>query len=223
MLTLGLIVLFFTFSLYAPHIVAVTNSSTTAPVNIIDNVLEPRYDFYTKRKALRWRPKFAHFVHGLLGVQKNRFYFAHVKVGGQKLFLALQTSSATTWIASSQFTCLDPNYFPQLQSTCLRIPALQDEQHESSGLGLPAPQDEQLESSGLGLPAPQAEQLEFSGLGLPAPQADRESEEKPPITTMYNHILLAEYGHWEGDEISSGVLGLALKDLSGPDGIIHNL
>ncbi|KAF1915582.1 aspartic peptidase domain-containing protein [Ampelomyces quisqualis] len=201
MLILGLIVLFFTFSLYAPCIVAVTNSSITVPVN--DNVLELNYSSYTKRER-RWIPTPAPIVQSLFSVQDNSPYLAHVIVGGQLLYLAVQTSSATTWVASSQFTCLDSDNYPLKKPECklgnLFNPTISQTFSQTSQVSTQHYLDGQF-VHGIFV----QEQLAFGGL------------------TMDSKILLAENGHWEGDGISSGVLGLALKDQLGQKGIFHQV
>ncbi|KAF1911854.1 aspartic peptidase domain-containing protein [Ampelomyces quisqualis] len=203
-----LIVLFFAFSLCSRHFVAATNSSTVAPVDITDNVLEP---IVHKRTPRSWYPRLAPSQHLLFSNHQNQPYVAHVSVAGQLVPLAVKTSAQITWVALSAFTCLDRNNHPQLQTAC-RLKCLFEPTELQTFLSK----------------RKKSERYYFDdqfieGKSVPTELHLRGWDEKIPFFKFTPEIVLAEKGFWKGDGLSNGVLGLAVPSLPDPSSVIHTI
>ncbi|EAT80295.2 hypothetical protein SNOG_12482 [Parastagonospora nodorum SN15] len=139
----------------------------------------------------------------LIGVG-GRIYITNVTMAGQKFAMVIDTGSSDTWLATTNFQCLDPDYGTPLSNTYCAFPSYYNRAGSSTWRSINA--DFNVTYAGgeflngkLG-----TENLGIGGI----------SRGQSPFVTVKQTIGAVDSGYWNGDGISSGLMGLAYPALA---------
>jgi hypothetical protein len=158
-----------------------------------------RNEAHRKRQNLPTAPT----QENLIGIG-GRIYITNVTLGGQHFALVIDTGSSDTWIATSDFQCVDPDTGATLAT-------------QECGFG---PLYNRVASStykpiNYGFSVDYAGGEYLSGImGTEKFGIGGVSRGQSPYVTVNQTIAAVNQGYWEGDGISSGLMGLAYPALA---------
>jgi hypothetical protein len=139
----------------------------------------------------------------LIGVG-GRIYITNMTMAGQKFAMVIDTGSSDTWLATTNFQCLDPDYGTPLPNAYCAFPSYYNRTGSSTWRSINA--DFNVTYAGgeflngkLG-----TENLGIGGV----------SRGQSPFVTVKQTIGAVDSGYWNGDGISSGLMGLAYPALA---------
>jgi hypothetical protein len=134
----------------------------------------------------------------------GRIYLTNVTLDGQRFSLVIDTGSSDTWVASTGFQCLDPNTYATLPtSQCAFGPFYN---RAASTTFKPINHNFQVDYAG-------GEFLE-GVMGTERFGIGGVSQGQSPYITINQTIGVVNDGYWTGDNISSGLMGLAYPALA---------
>ncbi|KAH5574061.1 hypothetical protein HBI26_145770 [Parastagonospora nodorum] len=162
-----------------------------------------RTDILSRRLARRQTYPNANVNEDLIGVG-GRIYITNVTMAGQNFAMVIDTGSSDTWLATTNFQCLDPDYGTPLSNTYCAFPSYYNRAGSSTWRSINA--DFNVTYAGgeflngkLG-----TENLGIGGI----------SRGQSPFVTVKQTIGAVDSGYWNGDGISSGLMGLAYPALA---------
>jgi hypothetical protein len=139
----------------------------------------------------------------LIGIG-GRIYVTNVTVGGQKFSLVIDTGSSDTWLATNQFQCVDPDTGATLATQQCGFGPLYNQASSSTYKSI----NHQFSVNYAG-----GEYL--SGvMGTENFGIGGISRGQNPYVTVQQTIGAVTSGYWEGDGISSGLMGMAYPALA---------
>jgi hypothetical protein len=206
------------------HVTLVCSAQTTPPdllltYSVTDNVLEleahpnpkqlssPSTAQLLRRRneAIRKRQNYpiAPAQEDLIGIG-GRIYVTNVTVGGQHFSLVIDTGSSDTWLATNTFQCQDPDTGATLAIQQCGFGPLYNQAGSSTYKSI----NHQFSvdyASGEYLSGDMG--TENFGIG-------GVSRGQNPYVTVQQTIGAVSSGYWEGDSISSGLMGMAYPALA---------
>jgi hypothetical protein len=133
----------------------------------------------------------------------GRVYMCDVTLAGNPFVLVLDTGSSDTWVTSSSFRCLNPNTFGVMDQSMCGFNASYDPSSSSTWRSIPQYDFSVNYTGGEFLKGEMG--TESLGIG--------DISGGDPVFAVKQTIGVVEEGYWEGDGISSGLMGLAYPAL----------
>jgi hypothetical protein len=139
----------------------------------------------------------------LIGIG-GRIYMTDVTVGGQRFALVIDTGSSDTWVATTDFRCIDPDTGATLATQQCGFGPLYNRASSASYKSINYDfsvnyADGEFLSGDMG-----TENFGIGGVG----------RGQNPSVSVKQTIGTVDEGYWQGDGISSGLMGLAYPALA---------
>ncbi|KAL6709891.1 hypothetical protein ACN47E_000676 [Coniothyrium glycines] len=134
----------------------------------------------------------------------GRVYMTDVTLAGEGFRLVIDTGSSDTWVTSAAFRCLNPRTFATIAQAKCGFNASYDPNASQSWQSIPRISFSVNYTGGEFLKGEMG--TELLGIGEVSRGGD-------PILVANQTIGVVEEGYWEGDGISSGLMGLAYPAL----------